>query len=443
MSLRLLAVVLVSALALLVSAAKPPPAPSSGYSGVVAFSGSATYRTAGSVLYDSAGNLWAVATFQGGSLSLGTASVSTVNRAIAVFKRVSNTWSGVAFEVTALAYDVEALDITVDSTGKATIVGRVSGDVRITSSLVVGSGNLQVNSILVIQVSSALVPVTAFASVNTVNAAAGSAWIEANNAVGIGAYASGNVALGGQSITNAVAFKTVYFRLDSTGAVVASAKLTTTGQIFGGCYNPSTARSYVVATMSVVGIADSGANPSTQGPYTVGGTGGGQLQRIACAGASVQADGYFTGSVTVGTTTLVATSSNDAITFNLDTAALAPVSANQGHANSEGRGVGGLKGTSAALVWSAGHILNGGSLSGVAIPSYTGNYVTYLATVSAGSVYANVTSSDSTRGSSLVYDSAINAAGSKIAIFVNVGGTSVKFGTLTANAGLNLIEYTV
>ena len=437
--------VLMSALALLVSAGKAPPPPaSSGYSAVTAFSGTATYRSAGRVVYDGAGNLWAVATFQGGSLSLGTASITTVNLAIGVFRRdaATGTWAGVAFEATALSYEVEALGIAVDSTGKATIVGRVSGDVRITATLVVGSGNLQVNSILVIQVSSALVPGTAFASVNTVNAVAGSAWLEANNAVGIGAYASGNVALGGQSITNAASFASVYFRLDSTGAAVAKAKLTTTGQIFGGCHNPSTSRSYVVSGMSVVGIANSGASPATQGPYTVG-SAGGQLQCIACAGSSVQADGYFTGTATVGSTTLVATGSNDAITFNLDTASLAPVSANQGHATSEGRGVGGLKGASAPLVWSAGHMLGGGSLSGVAIPNYSPKYVTYLATVSAGSVYANVTASDSTNGSSVVYASAINAAGSKIGIFVIVSGTSVKFGLLTARAGLNLVEYTV
>lgn len=437
--------VLLSAQTLSVSAGKaPPPSSSSGYSAVLPFGGVSNFRQPGSVIYDSAGNLWAIATFQGGSLTLGAASVTTVNRSIAVFRRSASTgaWAGVKFEATAVSFNVVAADIVVDTTGKATVIASLSGDVRITSSLVVSNGNFQVNSILVVQLSSALVPVLAFASSNTVNAAAGSVWLESNNAVAIGGYASGSVTLGSQTISNSASFATIYYRLDSTGAVVAKSKLPTTGTIFGGCYNPSNGLSYAVATMSVVGIG-AGANPSTQGPYTVGGSGNGQLQRIACAGSSVQVDGYFAGSVSVGTTTLVAAASNDAITFNLNTAALSPVSANQGNAGSDGRGVGGLKGSSSGLVWSAGHILGGGSLSGVVIPNVAGNYVTYLATVSAASVYANVTATDSTKGSSLVYDSAINAAGSKIALFVSVSGTSVKYGTLTANAGFNLVEYTV
>lgn len=107
----------------------PPPSSTSGYSAVMPFGGTATYRSAGRTVFDSDGNQWVIATFQGGSLTLGGASVSTTNRAIAVFRRSASTgaWAGVAFEATVLSYSVEALAIAVDTTGKATILGMLSG----------------------------------------------------------------------------------------------------------------------------------------------------------------------------------------------------------------------------------------------------------------------------------------------------------------------------
>lgn len=114
-------------------AKSPPPPATSGYSAVMAFGGTATYRSAGRTVFDSAGNQWAVATFQGGSLTLGAASLSTTNRSIAVFRRSASTgvWAGVAFQATVLVNSVEATGIAVDSTGKATVLGMLSGNLFI------------------------------------------------------------------------------------------------------------------------------------------------------------------------------------------------------------------------------------------------------------------------------------------------------------------------
>lgn len=402
--------------------------------------------------------------FQGGSVTYGSKTATSASaQALGIWKRVAGTVTNVwTFACTSASGEIDLVKLLVDSTGTLRVVARLNGAVAISPSLVLSSA-VNIFSILTIDITSAGV-VTAQVSTNAAgNVIARGAFLEANNAMAIVGFGTGATTLAGQTL--ALGTNTgFYFRLSAAGAGVASQK-SASYTIIDGCYNSANSRSYVVGSAGgnfFVSGLDAAAN--WQGAYVsaFAGVAGSNTFASAlsavCLGSALRLSGEFRTDVgatlQLGSVGRASTNANtkDTFTVALDTAALGVQTSNQGFALFGGSGQA-LVATPAGVAWGSGDLFAGaGTFSGTVTPTYAGGttkFDTYVTSISAGSVYGNVSVADvsATGSGSRFRDMAIGGAGNgKILFAYDVTGT-VSYGTLSASVKSGqktaILEYTL